>query len=225
VRQTNEVPWALKLTANYDVPVGRGRRYMPDASAWVNGVIGDWSVNLTGRVQDGALLTSTGLTLVGMTEQEMRKEYKMRTNPTTGIITMFPDDIILNTRRAFTTSATSLDGYGALGAPTGRYMAPASSLNCVQVFAGDCGQRNFYVSGPLFTRFDLNAKKQFPFGGTKAFVFQVDVLNLFNAVNFNPVFNPGSGETIFQVTSAYQDVSGTYDPGGRLIQLVFRVNW
>ena len=225
VRQTNEVPWALKLTANYDVPVGRGRRYMPDASAWVNGVIGDWSVNLTGRVQDGALLTSTGLTLVGMTEQEMRKEYKMRTNPTTGIITMFPDDIILNTRRAFTTSATSLDGYGALGAPTGRYMAPASSLNCVQVFAGDCGQRNFYVSGPLFTRFDLNAKKQFPFGGTKAFVFQVDVLNLFNAINFNPVFNPGSGETIFQVTSAYQDVSGTYDPGGRLIQLVFRVNW
>jgi hypothetical protein len=104
-------------------------------------------------------------------------------------------------------------------------MAPASSLNCVQVFAGDCGQRNFYVTGPLFTRFDLNAKKQFPFGGTKAFVFQVDVLNVFNAVNFNPVFNPGSGETIFQVTSAYQDVSGTYDPGGRLIQLVFRVNW
>ena len=225
VRQTNEVPWALKLTANYDVPVGRGRRYMADANPWVNGVLGDWSVNVTGRVQDGALLTSTGLTLVGMTEQEMRKEYKMRTNPTTGIITMFPDDIILNTRRAFTTSATSLDGYGALGAPTGRYMAPASSLNCVQIFAGDCGQRNFYVSGPMFTRFDLNAKKQFPFGGTKAFVFQVDVLNVFNAINFNPVFNPGSGETIFQVTSAYQDVSGTYDPGGRLIQLVFRVNW
>jgi hypothetical protein len=225
VRQTNEVPWALKLTTSYDVPVGRGRRYLADANPWVNGVLGDWSVNVTGRVQDGALLTSTGLTLVGMTEQEMRSEYKMRTNPTTGIITMFPDDIILNTRRAFTTSATSLDGYGALGAPTGRYMAPASSLNCVQVFAGDCGQRNFYVSGPMFTRFDLNAKKQFPFGGTKAFVFQVDVLNLFNAVNFNPVFNPGSGETIFQVTSAYQDVSGTYDPGGRLIQLVFRVNW
>ena len=225
VRQTNEVPWALKLTSSYDVPVGRGRRYQADANAWVNGIIGDWSVNVTGRVQDGALLTSTGLTLVGMTEQEMRSEYKMRTNPTTGIITMFPDDIILNTRRAFTTSATSLDGYGALGAPTGRYMAPASSINCVQVFAGDCGQRNFFVSGPMFTRFDLNAKKQFPFGGTKAFVFQVDVLNLFNAVNFNPVFNPGSGETIFQVTSAYQDVSGTYDPGGRLIQLVFRVNW
>jgi hypothetical protein len=225
LRRVDEVPWALKLTASYDVPVGRGRRFQADANPWLNGVIGDWSVNITGRVQDGALLTTTGITLVGMSEKEMQKEYKLRTNPTTGIITMFPDDIIQNTRRAFTTSATSLDGYGALGAPTGRYMAPSSSLNCVQVFAGDCGQRNFYVSGPVFTRFDLNAKKQFPFGGTKAFVFQVDVLNLFNAINFNPVFNPGSGETIFQVTSAYQDVSGTYDPGGRLIQLVFRVNW
>jgi hypothetical protein len=225
VRQTGEVPWAFKLTANYDVPVGRGRRYQPDANAWLNGVIGDWSVNITGRVQDGALLTTTGITLVGMTEKEMQKEYKMRTNPDTGIITMFPDDIIQNTRRAFTTSATSLSGYGALGAPTGRYMAPASSINCVQIFAGDCGQRNFYVSGPWFTRFDLNAKKTFPLGGTKSFVLQVDVLNVFDAVNFNPVFNPGSGETIFQVTSAYQDVSGTYDPGGRLMQLVFRINW
>ena len=88
-----------------------------------------------------------------------------------------------------------------------------------------CVMTDTFVTGPVFTRFDLNAKKQFPFGGSKAFVLQVDVLNVFNAVNFNPVFNPGSGETIFQVTSAYQDVSGSYDPGGRLIQLVFRVNW
>ena len=225
VRQTNEVPWALKLTGNWDVPVGRGRHFAANSSGWVDGVIGGWALNITGRVQDGALLTSTGIVLVGMTEKEMQKEYKMRTDPATGIITMFPDDIIQNTRRAFTTSATSADGYGALGAPTGRYMAPASSINCVQIFAGDCGQRNFYVSGPLFTRFDFNAKKQFPLGGSKSFVFQLDILNLFNAVNFNPVFNPGSGATIFQVNSAYQDVSGTYDPGGRLMQLVFRINW
>jgi hypothetical protein len=77
----------------------------------------------------------------------------------------------------------------------------------------------------MFTRFDFNAKKQFPFGGGKAFVFQLDILNLLNSVNFNPVFNPGAGATIFQVNSAYQDISGTYDPGGRLMQLVFRINW
>jgi hypothetical protein len=160
-----------------------------------------------------------------MTEKELQGMYKMRTDATTGIITMLPEDVILNTRRAFTTSATSADGYGALGTPTGKYIAPASNANCVQVFAGDCGQRNFYLTGPVFTRFDFNAKKQFPFGGGKAFVFQLDILNLFDSVNFNPVFNPGSAATIFQVNSSYQDISGTYDPGGRLMQLVFRINW
>ncbi|MEW5981429.1 MAG: hypothetical protein AB1806_10785, partial [Acidobacteriota bacterium] len=54
---------------------------------------------------------------------------------------------------------------------------------------------------------------------------RVDVLNLFDAVNFNPVANPGSGSTIFQVTSGYTDPSNTYDPGGRLGQIMIRFNW
>ena len=28
-----------------------------------------------------------------------------------------------------------------------------------------------------------------------------------------------------QVTTAYQDISNTFDPGGRIGQLMFRVNW
>ena len=40
---------------------------------------------------------------------------------------MLPDDIILNTRRAFSTSPTSPTGYAALGVPEGRYIAPANS--------------------------------------------------------------------------------------------------
>ena len=52
-----------------------------------------------------------------------------------------------------------------------------------------------------------------------------DLLNVFDAVNFNPVANPGSGATIFQVTTAYRDPSNTYDPGGRLGQIMIRFNW
>ncbi len=196
------MPWALKLTANYDVPVGRGRRFGTDANKWVNGVLGDWAVNVTGRVQAGTLLTQTGIILVGMAEQELQKHVQDADGSRRRASSRCcPEDIILNTRRAFTTSATSLDGYGALGHADRQVHRAGQHLNCVQVFAGDCGQRNFYLTGPVFTRFDLNAKKQFPLGGTKAFVFQVDVLNLFNAINFNPVFNPGSGATIFQVTA------------------------
>ena len=53
----------------------------------------------------------------------------------------------------------------------------------------------------------------------------MDVLNLFNAINFNPVAQAGSGATINQVTQSYQDPNVTFDPGGRLMQLVFRFNW
>ena len=48
---------------------------------------------------------------------------------------------------------------------------------------------------------------------------------MLNNINFNPVANPGSGATIFQTTSAYTDPSNTYDPGGRLGQIVFPINW
>ena len=46
-----------------------------------------------------------------------------------------------------------------------------------------------------------------------------------SAINFNAVAQAGSGATINQVTQAYQDPNVTFDPGGRLMQLVFRFNF
>jgi hypothetical protein len=39
------------------------------------------------------------------------------------------------------------------------------------------------------------------------------------------VADPGDDDDIFQVGSAYQDASNTYDPGGRLGQIMIRINW
>ena len=57
------------------------------------------------------------------------------------------------------------------------------------------------------------------------FELRVDVLNLFDNINFTPVANPGGGATIFQVNEAYRDPDNNFDPGGRLGQLSFRLNW
>ena len=54
---------------------------------------------------------------------------------------------------------------------------------------------------------------------------RADILNLFDNVNFDPSYTAGTGATIFQVTTAYQDMSNTYDPGGRIGQLMIRFNW
>lgn len=142
-------------------------------------------------------------------------------------MTVLPDDVILNTRRAFNLDPTSPTGYSAaLGVPTGQYIAPASTPDCVELFLGDCGEpKQFLITTPVFARIDLSVRKTFPIKGRSNFQLQFDLLNAFNAINFNPVLNPGSGATIFQVTSAYTDLSNTFDPGGRLGQFSFRVNW
>jgi hypothetical protein len=51
---------------------------------------------------------------------------------------------------------------------------------------------------------------------------------VFDNINFTVTDasrTPGAGATIFQTNAAYTDVSNTFDPGGRLGQLVFRLNW
>jgi len=138
---------------------------------------------------------------------------------------ILPDDIILNTQRAFNVSATSATGYSALGVPEGRYIAPANGAGCIQLKAGDCAPRQQVVFAPWFTRFDISVAKRFPIHGTMNFEIRLDVMNVFNNINFTPVANPGPAANIFEVTSAYTDNSNTFDPGGRLGQLVFRFNW
>jgi hypothetical protein len=227
--QTANVRHAIKTQWDWTVPVGRGQRFGNNMNPILQGVLGGWSVNGVGRIQ-ARTLDFGNVRLVGMTKKELQAMYKfdIRNDPDTGLKTvyMLPDDVIQNTRRAYSTSSTSLSGYStSLGEPTGRYIAPANSFDCVQVRAGDCAPRNLLIRAPFFTRFDIGVTKQFPIKGRTNFELRIDVLNVLDNINFNPVANPGTGATIFQVTSAYTDSSNTYDPGGRLGQIMFRINW
>ena len=226
VRSTAGVPHALKLTAIYDLPFGRGRRYGADVNPWVDAAIGGWALNLSGRVQSGTIVNFGNVNLVGMTEDDLQDIFKVRIDPASpNLVYMLPQDVIDNTIRAFSVSATSSTGYGALGPPTGKYLAPANGPNCIQRVRGDCAPHDVFVTGPVFTRFDLNARKRFMLSGRKSVEFAVDVLNLFDAINFNPVGFGGTDPDNWRVTQSYQDPNVTFDPGGRLMQLVFRFNW
>jgi len=225
VRSTDAVPHALKMTVIYELPFGQGKAFATNVNRWVDGAIGGWSLNLTGRVQSGTVLNFGNVRVEGMTLDQLQDAFQIRVDPATKIVYTLPQEIIDQTIRAFSVSATSANGYGALGAPTGRYLAPANGETCIQVVRGDCAPADVFVTGPIFTRFDLNARKRFKMGGTRSFDLAVDVMNVFNAINFSPVANAGSGATINQVGTAYQDPNVTFDPGGRLMQLVFRFNW
>ena len=223
---------AIKSQWDWTIPVGRGQRFGANLNGILDGILGGWSVNAVSRTQQ-RLINFGNVNLVGMSKDDLQSMYKFeqRLNPATGLQTIFlmPDDVILNTRRAFSTSSTSLTGYSGLGVPEGRYIAPANSAECLQIRAGDCAPRELIIKAPWFSRVDFGITKKFPLGGTKNVEVRFDVLNLFDNINFNPtIFGPDNSfddARIFQVTSAYTDASNTYDPGGRLGQLMFRFNW
>jgi hypothetical protein len=224
--RTANVPHAFKTTFSYEIPVGRGKRFGTDMGSILNAAIGNWEFSGTGRWQWRNFIFRGKM--VGMSIDELQNAFQIRfaEGPTgTTQVFLLPQDIIDNTRRAFNTDETSVSGFGGEGPPTGRYLAPTSGPGCVALFTGDCGQEEFFIRGPAFVRFDLTFKKRIPFGRKASFDIQFDVLNAFDNINFNQAFNPSGDAGIFQVTQAYTDINGTFDPGGRLGQLVWRINF
>ena len=227
--QSTGAPHALKGQWQWEVPVGRGRRFGTDMHPVLDALVGNWEFSGTGRVQIETYALGAGSILVGMTKDELRDIFKIRMmkDATSGTVTVYnmPQDVIDNTRRAFSTDPSSATGYSALGVPTGRYIGPASKPGCVYRFTGDCGSERIVFNGSMFTRFDMRVRKMFPFGARRSAEVTIEVLNVFDNINFNHSFNPGSGSGIFQVTSAYTDINTTYDPGGRIGQFVWRINF
>ena len=232
--EQGNVRHAFKTQWDWTIPVGRGQRFGSNMNALLDGILGGWSMNGVGRFQ-ARTLNLGNVNLVNMTVDELTDLYKYETRSNaSGVQTVFalPEDIILNTRRAFSIDPRTPTGYSAtLGAPEGKYIAPANSADCIQIKAGECAPRTVIIRTPFFTRFDIGVTKKFPLKGTSNFELRFDVLNVFDNINYNPVDlddNPQEAATspeLFRVTSAYRDLDNTYDPGGRIGQIMFRFNW
>ena len=222
---------AIKTQWDWALPFGREERFGRNLHPALDAIVSGWQFNGAGRFQQRT--TNFGnVRLVGMTRKEAQQLYRWeaRPDPQTGEIRVFafPDDVILNTRRAYSVSTTNVNGYSDLGAPTGRYFAPANSIDCLQLKAGDCAPRTTVLLAPWFTRFDIGVTKRIRLGDSKSLELRADVLNVFDNVNFTVLDanrTPGTGAAIFQTDTAYRDLDNTYDPGGRLGQLAIRFNW
>lgn len=240
-RAPQDIQHSFKANWIYEMPFGRGRWLASGANGLTNHLVGGWEWHGTARIQSGRPFALGNVQLVGMDVKELQESIDARKLPNR-TVTYLPEDIILNTRRAFSVSATGT-GFGALGAPTGRYIAPANSNGCIQSFVGQCGFANLILEGPRFVRFDMSLVKKFRFSERTNLEFRVELLNAFNNINFlvggnsavdDPKLTgtnlglqtPNYGAANFgQITAAYQDISTTNDPGGRPVQFVFRFNF
>jgi hypothetical protein len=232
-----EVTQAWKASWIYQLPFGRDRRFGNGVNAFVDGFIGGWSVTGTARIQSGQLVDLGNVTPVGFSRDELNDLFKLRIDGGQKVW-MLPQDVIDNTVKAFTVSATSATGYGSLGPPTGKYFAPANSLDCYEIDAdgdnnivenpGDCAPSNTIVTGPLFKSFDIGVFKQVKITSGVNVEFRLEILNAFNNVNFIPT-GLGTGTNLNQpnasLANGYEVTQLTGTQNARLTQLVFRVNW
>jgi len=235
-----DITQAFKTNFIYELPIGRGKQFLGNSKGIVNGFLGNWTFNGNVRIQSGSPLNFGNVQLVGMTRKDLQKAigvYRDQANSdntaASGQVYWLPLDIRLNTFRANNVSFTATGATYTQGAPTGRFIAPAGFGNCVQAIAGGCGFNNLVIKGPAFFRFDLSLAKRIKFTERLNLEMRAEALNAFNNINWlvgaagNDVNGGGTLSSGFfgRYTAAYQDISTTNDPGGRLIQLVLRLNF
>jgi hypothetical protein len=235
-----DITQAFKTNFIYELPVGRGQHFLSGANGWQERLLGGWGFNGNIRIQSGSPFSLGNVQLVGMTAKELQDAIGVYRNEADadgvnrGNIWSLPLDIRQNTFRAFNTAyaAGTNQPIYTQGDPTGRYIAPAG-LHCNSGIVGDCGFQNLVLKGPAFFRSDLSIVKKIRFTENTNLELRGEMLNAFNNINFligsasNDINTLGGfGTATFgRYTAAYQDISTTNDPGGRLVQLVVRFNF
>jgi hypothetical protein len=228
-----DIRHAFKVNYIYELPIGPGKRFLSGGGV-LGKILEGWGTDGIGRWQGGGvqLLTcgratfnnkESGCVLVGMSARDLQDAIKIRKDPTAsdpnspfaGNVLWLPEDIRINTLRAFGLEP---------GTPTGRYIAPPTT-------PGVLGNQ-IYVYGPSFFRADLSILKRTRVTETVNVEFRAEFLNAFNNTNFlirSPAADVGTiavnSVDFGQTGQAYQDTSTTNDPGGRLIQFVLRINF
>jgi len=99
--------------------------------------------------------------------------------------------------------------------PNAPYISPAP--------AGQLGWEG-YLYLPWQHHFDASISKHTRIGEKVDLLISARALNVLNVTNFLPGANTTSS-SFGQITSAYRDISGTVDPGGRILEFQARVNF
>jgi hypothetical protein len=229
-----DVTHALKANLVYELPFGQGKPLGSNVSAFVDRLIGGWQIGGNMRFQSGQLVDLGNVRLVGMSKDDLQKMYKVRIDAQRRVW-MLPEEIINESVKAFSVDATSLTGYSTLGPPSGRYIAPADSVDCIETIRGygDCGLQSVVLTGPMFKQIDIGISKRVPLFKETSAEFKIDVLNAFNTSNFVPVSGMVAGTTTANDNNRANGVNpDNYDvttlvtgQQARIVQLTARFRW
>jgi len=233
---------AIKLNGIYEFPFGPGRHFNP-SNPVARKILEGWQLAGVARLQSGTPMFLSGLgtfnnngaagqgvVLHNISSSQLQSLvgiYKTSyAGPNGGIIYYLPPpsststsglnssnntNLIYNTQAAFNVNGLT----PAQVDPNAPYISPAP--------AGQLGWEGYFYL-PWQRHFDLNLQKTTRINERFNLQIRVTALDVLNLTNFLP----GSGNTsstFGQVTSAYRDISGTVDPGARIIEFLVRLNF
>jgi hypothetical protein len=209
------------FTGSYELPFGKGKRYMGAPSGVANAVVGGWSVVWATTLQGGQPMkldcpsaTTSG---TNCTDILVRGQ-----NPTPGLHTAANGNPVWLNPAAFTQPCE-------LG-PTGP--VAGSPPGCVPLTGGGIlgGAGRTTVPGPGFHRLDLSFFKDFPLNERFKLQFRTEMFNILNHPNFNQPNFGGNGVVAISgsgnyTSGAFGQIGSTrdapYDP--RQIQLALKL--
>jgi hypothetical protein len=184
------------FSGSYELPVGKGKKFMSDAHGITNQLIGGWSTVWLATLQDGQPITincpDSTATDVGC--------YVMRTgDPKLGLHNVPGVGLSwIGNNQAFTEPCP----LGAGGVPDTTVHPnniPCVPLSGLQVLGGPFTQ----IAGPGFHRLDFSLFKNFPITERIRMEFRSEFFNLTNHPNFSAPsdLNYGDGARFGQITS------------------------
>jgi carboxypeptidase family protein len=209
----------------YQLPFGPGHKWS-SSSGVVNRIIGGWEVDDVTRFQTGqpVLVTSgttggstfnngnAGINLVGLTASQIQSMFVTNKTALPGAVTYLPTSLLTGNN------------------------ANLSVFQPCNVAGTLCGRPFF--TGPSFFRTDLSVVKTTKITERVNFEMRAELLNAFNDADFYWACAVGTSPCTISTAStrfgqmgsnstngAYSDINTTFDPGGRIVQLVGRINF
>ncbi len=184
------------ITANYvyNLPIGRGQRFLANAPKWVDEVVGGWGTSGIVEWHSGfALNTSTGT---------------------------FPIDFTMSAPAVFVGPGSDVAQKIQTNTQTQQvqfFASQSNALNAFQYpFGGGTGNRNA-LRGPNFANTDMGLFKYFamPWSDHQRLQFRADAFNVFNNVSFAPPNTAINNPSTFGLISSQENAP-------RVFQLALR---
>lgn len=226
-RAAFDVTHSFSANFIYPLPFGRGQKFASNVNAWVNGVIGGWSIQgftrissggpitsiTSGRVTAGAQVTDLPVNLRNMTARQLQKQIGVYKTPE-GVFWLNPNSglFTINT----TTKATS-----AAICTTGQ-TTPCFEHNVAGELKGNLPY--FGLEGPKFVNQDFSIIKRIDIWEQLNMDIRFEFFNAFNHPNFGGLQTNITSSSFGKLTNTVDTVRG----GGvtaRIIQWAVRVNW